>query len=62
MEVITKVIFAVIVGMAIGALLAYPVMWLWNDLMPLIFGLIRIDFEQAWEISILCHFLFKSNR
>lgn len=43
----------------IGLILALPVMWLWNWLMPSIFGLTSITWIQAWGINILCGFLFK---
>jgi hypothetical protein len=55
---------------AIGALLvvafvallsALPVMFLWNWLMPELFGLRVIDFWQALGLSMLCGALFKSS-
>ena len=48
-----------VVGMAL--LLAFPVMWLWNYLMPVIFGLIKISFWQALGLNLLSSFLIKSN-
>ena len=45
---------AVIVGAAIG----YPVMWLWNELMPELFGLGRITFWQAVGLYLLAQALF----
>ncbi len=51
-----------IVTIAIGALLlALPIMWLWNWLMPLIFGLIKINFWQALGLGLLSGLLFKSS-
>ena len=35
------------------------VMWLWNWLMPVIFGLGAITYWQGWGISFLCGLLFK---
>ena len=32
---------------------AWPVEWLWNWLMPSIFGLARISFWKAWGFEIL---------
>lgn len=64
----TKRVFAII-GMAIGGvniaaaialLLGFVVMWLWNWLMPTIFGLTKITFWQAWGLVLLSHILFKS--
>jgi positive regulator of sigma E activity len=64
----TKRVFAII-GMAIGGviiaafmalLFGFVVMWLWNWLMPDIFGLKTITFWQAWGLVVLSHILFKS--
>ncbi len=52
---------ALIVG--IGALLALPVMWLWNGVLPNLFAAAvvkPIDFWNAWGLLILCGLLFKS--
>ena len=51
-------ILPVIAGIA--ALLALPVMWLWNATMPELFGLQIIGFWMAVKLSLLCGFLFKS--
>ena len=40
---------------------ALPVMWLWDWLMPTIFGLKEITLLQAWGLSALCGLLFKDN-
>jgi hypothetical protein len=40
-------------------ILAFPVMWLWNWIMPAVFGLIKITFWQALGINLLCGFLFR---
>jgi len=52
-----------IVGVVVGAVLAlffgFVVMWLWNWLMPTIFGLPTLTYWQAWGIVILFHILFK---
>ena len=44
----------VVVGLIIGL----PLMWLWNWLMPLIFGLPTITFWQAVGLYLLCGVLF----
>jgi hypothetical protein len=41
-----------------SALTAFPVKWLWNWLMPTIFGLRHITVFQAWGLAVLCGFLF----
>ena len=40
-------------------LLGYPVMLLWNWLIPQIFGLPEITFWQAIGLNILCTILFR---
>lgn len=37
----------------IGLLFAFPIMWLWNWLMPLIFGLPTITVWQAFGLKVL---------
>ena len=60
-------IFLVIVGavaffVALSAVLALPVMWLWNGaLIGAIDGVHEVDWMQAWGITLLCGFLFKEN-
>jgi hypothetical protein len=42
-------------------LLAWPAMWLWNNaLVGAVDGIHEIGWLQAWGISILCNFLFKT--
>jgi hypothetical protein len=54
-------IFENIWGMlAMALLFGFIVMWLWNWLMPEIFGLTAISFWQAWGLVVLAHILFKS--
>ena len=44
----------------IALLLGFPVMWLWNWIMPAIFALPRVTFWQAVGINLLCGFLFRT--
>jgi hypothetical protein len=44
----------------LSALMALPFMWLWNGLMPDIFGLKVLSFMQAWGLLVLSSFLFKN--
>ena len=55
--------FLIIVGLLLlsSILLAFPTMWLWNWLMPDIFGVMKIDLYQAMGVNFLTHILFKSN-
>jgi hypothetical protein len=43
----------------IVVLLGYPVMLLWNWLMPKLFGLSEVTFWQAIGLNILCTILFR---
>jgi hypothetical protein len=61
MDVLSGIVMF-IVATAIGAVCsALPVMWLWNVLMPDIFGLTQIGFFQALGIALLSGCLFKSS-
>ena len=55
--------FLIIIGLLLlsSILLAFPTMWLWNWLMPDIFGVMKIDLYQAMGINFLTNILFKSN-
>ncbi|MBN2498069.1 MAG: hypothetical protein JXR96_25995 [Deltaproteobacteria bacterium] len=46
----------------LGLVLGLVVMWLWNWLMPAIFGLPEIGYWQAVGLFILAHLLFKGHR
>ena len=53
---IAGVFFAAVMALLFGLV----VMYLWNWLMPVIFGLPLISFWQAWGLVLLSHILFKS--
>jgi hypothetical protein len=61
MENLIIILGSISLVILIAILLAFPVMWLWNWLMPVIFGLIRITVWQALGLNMLCGFLLKSN-
>jgi hypothetical protein len=60
-EIITKGALAIVVACLIAALVALPVMWLWNYVMPYIFKLPELDFYHALAVSFLCSLLFKDS-
>jgi hypothetical protein len=64
MQAVYEAILTFLVGMvmvgAISLIFAFPEMWLWNALMPDIFGLKEITWLQAAGLSLLCGWLFKS--
>lgn len=51
----------VVVSVALGALLAYPAMLLWNGcLVPAVPGVTEVTWLQMWGLTILCSILFKN--
>ena len=61
MEILIKILGVIMSVVGIALLVAWPVMALWNELMPEIFGLMEISFLQALGLNLLCGFLFKSS-
>lgn len=43
----------------LALLLALPVMWLWNAVVPVLFHLPAIKWLQALQLALLCNLLFK---
>ena len=61
-EAFGAAIAVVLLVVVISLILALPVMWLWNGcLIPAVSGVHEITWLQAWGLSILCGFLFKSS-
>lgn len=55
---IVKVIFFIILGLAIAFLVGYIVMRLWNWLMPELFGLQEVNYWQAVGVLVLAKIFF----
>jgi hypothetical protein len=54
---VTVIVFAV----ALGALIALPVMWLWNGcLVGAINGVNEITYLQAWGLYVMSNLIFKT--
>ena len=53
----------VLIGMVVGVvlLLTLPTMWLWNYVMPTVFGLPEISVWQTLVLLILAEIFFKKN-
>ena len=45
-----------------AVIFGYPVKWLWNWLMPALFGLKQIGFLQAAGLMFLCGLLFGQSK
>jgi uncharacterized protein YacL len=55
-----------VLGLIVGAILmsflfAFPIKWLWNEVMPYMFNLVEINWWQAWCLNMLSAFLIKSS-
>lgn len=61
LEQICLVFGFITIVVLLSFLMAYPVMWLFNYLSPVLFGGKIITAYNAWALNILCSFLFKSN-
>jgi len=63
-ELVVKTVGVIVIGIVLifglGLLTAFPVMWLWNWLMPSLFGLTTLTYWKAWGLMVLCGLLFKS--
>jgi hypothetical protein len=59
------ILLGFLLGLAIigitGLILGFPIMWLWNWLMPMLFGIPTITFWQALGLYLLCSVLFKNS-
>nr|WP_298995716.1 hypothetical protein [uncultured Allomuricauda sp.] len=53
-----KVFFMILIGILFVFLMGFVVMWLWNWLMPTIFGLTTIGYWQAIGLLALAKILF----
>jgi len=60
MEVVLVIIGAIVLICGISILLAFPVMWCWNFVMPYLFGLKVLTWGKAWCLLFLSGMFFKS--
>jgi hypothetical protein len=60
-ETIGSVLAAILMIVLVALILGFPLMWLWNWLMPSIFSLPEITFWQALGLNALSTILFKQN-
>ena len=61
MEILVKILREIVMISVIALVTALPTMWLWNWLMPMIFGLIKLNFWQALGVNFLTGILFKNS-
>ena len=43
-------------------ILAFPVMWCWDYIMPRLFGVSEITYFEAFALYVLCGLLFKQTK
>ena len=56
----SAILAVLLVAFIVDLIFAAPLMWLWNALMPEIFGLVKISFWQAFGLEVLAGILFGS--
>jgi hypothetical protein len=61
LNVLAAIVLVVVFGFGLALIVSLPVMWLWDWLMPEIFGLKEITWLQALGLTFLCSMLFKSS-
>ena len=66
MKELSVAIGAIVLGiagvLALSFLLSWPVYMLWNGcLVGAVVGVFQVTWLQAWGLTVLCGFLFKSN-
>ena len=56
---VLAIIGTIVLAIIVGALMAFPVMWLWNGcLVGTVAGVSKIGWATAWGLNILCGLLF----
>ena len=62
MRTLTPIIAAIVIAVVLSFILSWPVMALWNGCLVDAVTIARpITWLQAWGLSVLCAFLFKSS-
>lgn len=60
-ELLLKLLGVLFLFIALALIFTLPTMWLWNYLMPDLFGLHLISFWQALALNVLTRILFRSS-
>ncbi len=61
LTLVITTLLILMVGFCLSAILAYPMMLLWNWLMPIIFGLPELTFLQSFGFMILLRLLIPTS-
>ena len=62
LEGVAVVMLAIGGGLLMALLIGFPTMWLWNWLMPAIFGLTKITFFQSVGLLTLTGLFFNNKQ
>lgn len=57
-DILFEVVATILAILIVGVLYAFPVMWIWNAVIPSIFGLPTIGFGQAVGLVVISKLLF----
>jgi hypothetical protein len=60
-EFLAVALGTIVASLLLGALLVFPIMWLWNWLVPELFNGPTITFWQSAGLFVLCNMLLKSS-
>ena len=60
-EFLAVALGTIVASLLLGALLVFPIMWLWNWLVPELFNGPTITFWQSAGLFVLSNILFKSS-
>lgn len=61
METLLKILGGIVLIVILAIVFSFPTMWLWNWLMPTLFGLVKITWVQALGINVLSGILFRNS-
>jgi hypothetical protein len=61
MKAVEAILFVVGIFLLSAIIMGFPTMWLWNYVMPYVFGLTPITLYQAIALNFLSSIFFKSN-
>lgn len=60
-KIVTYTILSFFAVLIVGLVMVLPLMWLWNYVMPSIFGLPEISYLQMLALYYIVQFLFRTN-
>lgn len=61
MDTLLKILGGIALIAILAIVFSFPTMWLWNWLMPTLFGLVKINWVQALGLNILSGILFRNS-